>query len=325
MRISYSYKERRGRIQAESTPDESDTPLPPQEKIARKNSAACTRTSGCGGYAYFDWGTRLAHGGPSGPKQAHGPGRLSEYKIYDRTGQHLLYEVHGEEQRSLVALADVPNALKWATIVAEDRDFYSHKGFDLRGIARAIVVDVLTGRKAQGGSTITQQFIKNALLSSKKPFTRKFRELILAYQIEKRFTKDQILQLYLNEIPYGSTAYGVSAAAQLYFAKNITELTTAESALLASLPRAPSYYSPWGANRDKLIARQHRILDGMATLDIISRDEAEDAKNQKLTFREERGFPGTSLRQLRARTVTRDVRRKARAGGWPQNHHGSGF
>lgn len=289
MRISYSYKKGAGGFKRKALPMKVTRPSPRRKKSRGKTALLALALLGAVGTLILIGALGWLTAGLPDPNKLMDRVVSQSTKIYDRTGQHLLYEVHGEEQRSLVALADVPSALKWATIVAEDRDFYSHKGFDLRGIARAIVVDVLTGRKAQGGSTITQQFIKNALLSSKKTFTRKFRELILAYQIEKRFTKDQILQLYLNEIPYGSTAYGVSAAAQLYFAKNITELTTAESALLASLPRAPSYYSPWGANRDKLIARQHRILDGMATLDIISRDEAEDAKNQKLTFREERG------------------------------------
>lgn len=206
-------------------------------------------------------------------------------KIYDRTGTHLLYEVHGDKQRTLVAFKDIPDALKWATITSEDKDFYTHKGFDLKGIVRAVIVDILSGKKAQGGSTITQQFIKNSLLSPKKTLTRKVKELILAYQIEKRFTKDQILQLYFNEIPYGSTAYGAQAAAQLYFGKDVRDLTLAESAVLAALPRAPTYYSPWGNNRDKLIARQQKILKGMVSEGYIPEEEAEDATKEKLKFR----------------------------------------
>ncbi len=209
-------------------------------------------------------------------------------KIYDRTGEVLLYDIHRNEQRTLVSLKDIPQSLIHATIVAEDRGFYQHKGFDLKGILRALAVDILRGRTAQGGSTITQQFIKNALLSSKKTLTRKIQELILAYQIENRFTKDEILQLYLNEIPYGSTAYGVQVASQTYFDKNVHALTLAESALLASLPKAPSYYSPWGNNRDKLIARQHGILQAMVEEGYITQVEADDAISQNLTFREDR-------------------------------------
>ncbi|MEK7648765.1 MAG: PBP1A family penicillin-binding protein [Patescibacteria group bacterium] len=209
-------------------------------------------------------------------------------KIYDRSGTVLLYDIHRNEQRTLVSLKDIPEALKHATIVAEDRGFYQHKGFDLKGILRALAVDILRGRTAQGGSTITQQFIKNALLSSKKTLTRKIQELILAYQIERRFTKDEILQLYLNEIPYGSTAYGVQAAAQTYFDKDVHSLSLSESVLLASLPKAPSYYSPWGNNRDKLIARQRSILQSMVEEGYITQVEADDALAQPLIFREDR-------------------------------------
>lgn len=212
-------------------------------------------------------------------------------KIYDRTGTHLLYEVHGEKQRTLVSIEELPSYLKWATITVEDKDFYSHQGFDLKGILRAIAIDVIRGRKAQGGSTITQQFIKNSLLSSKKEFSRKVKELILAYQIEKRFTKDQILQLYFNEVPYGSTAYGVQSAAEMYFGKDVKTLTLAEAAILAALPKAPTYYSPWGNNRDKLIARQQKILKDMVSEGHITREEAESARTEKLKFKE----PGNSI------------------------------
>lgn len=208
-------------------------------------------------------------------------------KIYDRTGNVLLYDIHRSQQRSLVSLRDIPDSLKHATIVAEDRGFYEHKGFDLKGILRALAIDVMRGRSAQGGSTITQQFIKNALLTPKKTLTRKIKELILAYQIEKRFNKDEILQLYLNEIPYGSTAYGVQAAAHMFFDKDVRNLSLAQGALLASLPKAPSYYSPWGMNRDKLIARQRFILDSMAEEGYASKEEVEDAKKEPLRFRKD--------------------------------------
>ncbi len=207
-------------------------------------------------------------------------------KIYDRTSQTLLYEIHGEEQRSLVTIGEIPDNIKFATIVAEDKNFYSHKGFDLRGILRAIVIDIMRGKKAQGGSTITQQFIKNSLLTGRKTFGRKIKELVLAYQLEKRFSKDQILQLYFNEIPYGSTAYGVKTAAARYFAKSVKDLTLKESAILASLPKAPTYYSPWGNNRDKLFARANAILDAMVEEGYVPEEEANIAKEETVAFRE---------------------------------------
>jgi len=212
-------------------------------------------------------------------------------KIYDRTGKIVLYEIHGEEQRSLIAINEIPDSLKWATLVAEDKNFYTHKGFDIKGIIRSIAIDVLRGGKMQGGSTITQQFIKNALLTREKTFTRKIKELVLAYQLEQRFSKDQILQLYFNEIPYGSTAYGVQAAARRYFGKSVRDLSLAESAILASLPKAPTYYSPWGNNREALFARQHYIIDALAENGYITEEEARFAKEEKISFQQ----PGQAI------------------------------
>jgi 1A family penicillin-binding protein len=200
-------------------------------------------------------------------------------KIYDRTGKTLLYEIFTEQRRTLIPLSDVPRDLIFATIVIEDKDFYRHPGFDLRGIIRALIMDIFHLGKVQGGSTITQQFIKNALLTPKKTFARKIRELILAYQIEKNFSKEQILQMYFNEIPYGSNAYGIEAASQIYFGKSARDLTLDESALLAALPKAPSYYSPFGSHRDELIARKNYILDLMVEEGYISQERAEIAKN----------------------------------------------
>lgn len=212
-------------------------------------------------------------------------------KIYDRTGAHLLYDVHGDEQRTLISVKDIPDDLKWATITAEDRGFYSHNGFDMKGILRALIKDVIQGGKVQGGSTITQQFVKNSLLTSKKTWSRKLKELVISYQIELTFTKDQILQLYFNEIPYGSTAYGAQSAATIYFSKDIHQLTLAESAILAALPKAPTYYSPWGNNRDRLLTRQHKILNDMVGEGYITQDEADVAKKEKIKFTK----PGQSI------------------------------
>lgn len=205
-------------------------------------------------------------------------------KIYDRTGEILLYEIHGEVKRTLISLDQMSDYVKKATIAAEDKDFYKHLGFDLRGIIRAALFNVKNENNLQGGSTITQQFVKNSILSSEKTFARKIKELILAIEIELRFSKDEILQMYLNEIPYGSNAYGIEAAAETFFGKKASDLTLAESALLASLPRAPTYYSPYGIHQDELNARKNWVLDRMADEKMISREEAQKAKEEKLHF-----------------------------------------
>ncbi|MDO8667989.1 MAG: PBP1A family penicillin-binding protein [bacterium] len=205
-------------------------------------------------------------------------------KIYDRTGKTILYDIHGAEKRTMISLTDVPDNLKNATISIEDKDFYKHGGFSLWAIFRTVVTNVLFGKTA-GGSTLTQQFIKNAVLTSEKTYTRKIKELILAYRVEKKFSKDEILQMYFNEIPYGSTAYGVEAASQRYFGKSARDLNLAESAALAAIPQAPSRYSPYGPNKDLLIARQKYILDLMAKYGYITKDQANEAKNTPLVFK----------------------------------------
>ncbi len=218
------------------------------------------------------------------------PNRLMERqipqstKIYDRTGQTILYEIHGDQKRTLINLKDIPADVKNATIAIEDKDFYKHKGFSLWAIFRTIITDILFGKTA-GGSTLTQQFIKNAILTNEKSLTRKAKEIILAYRLEKKFSKDEILQMYFNEIPYGSTAYGVEAASQLYFGKSVRDLNLAESAVLAAIPQAPSRYSPFGPNKDLLLARQKYILDLMAKYGYLTKDQATEAKNTALTFK----------------------------------------
>lgn len=199
-------------------------------------------------------------------------------KIYDRTGEHTLYEIHGEEKRTLIAFDDMPANIKYATLALEDRDFYSHSGIKFSAILRAVFKDVLTGVRAQGGSTITQQFVKNSLLTNEKTFTRKIKEVILSIEMEQAFTKNEILEMYLNEIPYGSNAYGIEAASQTFFNKRAQELTLDESALLASLPNAPSYYSPFGSHTRELKKRQESALQIMADLQFISQESANQAK-----------------------------------------------
>jgi len=218
------------------------------------------------------------------------PNRLMERqiaqstKIYDRTGKTILYEVSGDIKRTMVTLNDIPKYLQQATISIEDKDFYKHKGISYWAIFRTFITNVLFGKKA-GGSTLTQQFVKNAVLSTEKSYTRKIKEAIMAINIEKKFSKDEILQMYFNEIPYGSTAYGVEAASQLYFGKSVKDNTLAESAILAAIPQAPSRYSPYGSNRELLFARQKYILDQMVKNGYINEGEAETAKNEKINFK----------------------------------------
>ncbi len=169
--------------------------------------------------------------------------------IYDRTGETILYQLHGAVNRRLITLTELPEYMKWAAITAEDRNFYEHHGFSLRGMLRSAIMNIFQGSTA-GGSTITQQFVKNAILTNEKTYTRKIRELILAYRIESKFSKDEILQLYFNEIPYGSVIYGVEAASQSFFGRSAKDLTLAQAAVLAAIPQRPTYFSPYGSQVD---------------------------------------------------------------------------
>ncbi len=205
-------------------------------------------------------------------------------KIYDRTGTVLLYEIHGEEKRTVVPFSEIPDSVKEATIAAEDSGFYTRPAIDLLGILRALWADIRAGRFVQGASTITQQLARNAFLSPEKTITRKINEIILAFELETKYSKDQILDFYLNQIPYGSNAYGVEAASQTYFGKPAKDLDLAEAAVLASLPQAPSYYSPWGDHLSDLLDRQEYVLDRMAQLNYITQAEADQTKKEKLTF-----------------------------------------
>lgn len=205
-------------------------------------------------------------------------------KIYDRKGETVLYDIHGNIKRTLIKLDEIPQHVINATLTAEDRNFYTHKGFSLTGILRSAIKNVFTGSKV-GGSTLTQQFVKNAILTNEKTYTRKFKEILISYRLEKSFNKDQILNMYFNEIPYGSVIYGVEAASQSFFGKPAKNLNIAEGAIIAAIPQAPTFYSPYGNNKDKLIARQRYIIDSMAELGYITKDQAEQAKNEKIIFK----------------------------------------
>lgn len=193
-------------------------------------------------------------------------------KIYDKTGKVLLYEIHGDQKRTIVELKDVNKNLINATIAIEDKSFYTHSGFDAKGIARSIIKDIFTG-KTQGGSTLTQQLVKNAILTNEKSFERKIKELILSYKIEKKFSKDDILKMYLNEIPYGSVVYGIESASQTFFNKSAKDLTIEESALLAALPQSPSVLSPYGTHTKSLVSRYNLVLKQMRDEKYISEEE----------------------------------------------------
>ena len=223
------------------------------------------------------------------------PERLTEAvlaqptKIYDRTGKVLLYEVYGEEKRQAIPLEDIPPYLQQAVIATEDAEFYSHRGISLKGIGRALLIN-LGLRESQfqkpGGSTITQQLARNSFLTREKTIPRKIRELVLTLELERRYSKEEILAFYLNQIPFGSTAYGVGAASELYFQKHPKDLTLAESAALAALIQAPTYYSPYGPNKDILLARKDHVLSRMAEEGFITREDAEAARAEALAFQD---------------------------------------
>ncbi len=205
-------------------------------------------------------------------------------KIYDRTGGVLLYEIHGEEKRTIIPFAEIPAAVKNATIAIEDANFYRHAGIDLKGILRALVADIVTRDFRQGGSTITQQLVKNSLLGHERTISRKIREALYAMALEARLPKEQILDLYLNQIPYGSNAYGIEAAAQTYFGKRAHTLSAREASVLAALPVAPTYFSPYGQQKDELIRRADHILLRMEKLGYLTPAEAAAARTEPLKF-----------------------------------------
>jgi len=206
-------------------------------------------------------------------------------KIYDRN-EKLLYDVHGDIQRTWVSIDDMPEYLKNAVIATEDHDFYSHGGFDIKRIIGS-TIDNLLNRDlyGQGASTITQQVVKNTILTSEKTYTRKIKELILSIELEKIYSKDEILQIYLNEIPFGSTAYGVQAASETYFDKNVQDLTVAEAAVLAAIIQAPSYYSPYGNHTDELSTRHHWVINEMYNLKFIDEEQRDQALSEQIQFK----------------------------------------
>lgn len=205
-------------------------------------------------------------------------------KIYDRTGKVLLYDLSQNVTRTVVPISQISPLIQKATVAIEDEEFYTHLGVKPTAYLRAILVDIATLSFSQGGSTITQQVVKNALLTKDKTPARKIKELVLALKIERVLPKDQILEIYLNENPYGGSISGVEEASQSFFGKPATNVTLAEAAYLAALPQAPSYFSPYGNHRDRLDARKNLVLDRMFKNGMITESERDAAKNETVVF-----------------------------------------
>ncbi|MFY9484169.1 MAG: penicillin-binding protein 1C [Patescibacteria group bacterium] len=221
------------------------------------------------------------------------PGRIKRKvnvgstQILDRNGE-LVFAFSGEQKRLVIPFSDMPETIRDATIAVEDKDFYKHLGIKPTSILRAAWHNLTNTKSTQGGSTITQQFVKNALLNPKRNLLRKVKEVILSLELEALYSKDKILELYLNEIPYGTNAYGVEAASRTYFGKPAKELTLAESAVLAGLPQAPTYFSPYGSHKDELLRRKNFVLEKMYEQHYIDTAEFDQAKTQEIKFQPRR-------------------------------------
>lgn len=202
-------------------------------------------------------------------------------KIYDRTGEILLYDVYGEEKRTAVSFEKIPQSIKDATIAIEDERFYKHNGLDIKSLLRALFVNLTRQRVVQGGSTITQQLIKNYFLSPERTIARKIKEFVLSLQLERKYSKDEILNFYLNQIPYGANAYGIESAALTFFNKRALDLSLAQSATLAALPKAPSYY--W-KNKEELKKRRDYILNRMYNIGFVAKEELDAALAENMEF-----------------------------------------
>lgn len=199
-------------------------------------------------------------------------------QILDRNGKSL-YDIYQNQRRNPVTLDQIPLYLRQATISIEDKNFYKHAGFDPSGILRGML-SIFTLGRFTGGSTLTQQLVKNVLVGSDRTIVRKIKEFILATQIERKYTKDQILQMYLNEAPYGGTAWGVEAASESYFGKEVKDLNLTQSAFLAGLPQGPSLYSPYTGDPKAYVARTKDVLRRMREDGYITKDQETSADSQ---------------------------------------------
>jgi 1A family penicillin-binding protein len=208
-------------------------------------------------------------------------------KIYDRTGTIVLYDVFENTKRTIVPFEKISRYVKNATVAIEDAEFYQHHGIKITSIIRAILANLGAGGYSQGGSTITQQVVKNSILTNEKLISRKLKEWVLSLKLERIMTKDEILGLYLNEAPYGGNVYGVQEASSEFFGKPASDLTLAESAYLAALPQAPTRYSPYGPHLDELTTRKNLVLKRMLENKFITDKEYKDALAEKVEFQPE--------------------------------------
>lgn len=209
---------------------------------------------------------------------------VNSTQIYDRTGEILLYDIHQDIKRTNVTFDQISLNVKNATVAIEDSEFYNHGGIRVTSTIRAVFSNFFNIGIGGGGSTITQQLVKNTLLTQKRSYIRKMKEWVLAVKIDSSMPKEKILEYYLNEVPYGGTIYGIEAASKTYFNKKALDLTLAESAYLASIPQAPTVLSPYGRNQDRLEARKNLVLYRMLELNFITKDEYDAARNEVVVF-----------------------------------------
>jgi penicillin-binding protein 1C len=205
-------------------------------------------------------------------------------KIYDRTGKIVLYDIHRDSKRTDILSENMGVNIKNATVAIEDSEFYNHGGVRITSTFRAFLSKMFGFGIGGGGSTITQQLVKNTLLTTEKSYTRKIKEWVLAIKIDNSIPKEKILEYYLNEAPYGGTIYGIAEASRTYFNKEARDLTLAEAAYLASIPQSPTVLSPYGKNKDKLETRKNLVLSRMLELNFISKDDYNKAKEELAVF-----------------------------------------
>ncbi len=211
-------------------------------------------------------------------------------RIYDRTGENLLYTIHGEERRDLIGIEEVPDHLIYALLAAEDSNYYDHFGIDMRGIGRSILINLRERNISAGGSTISQQVVRSAMLTRERTFMRKIREVILTLEMERRYDKNQILEFYLNQISFGHNVYGIETASQSFFGKPASELTLGESAILVAMIRSPSALSPYSKNTAALTGRKNYILNRMEELNYITEKEKKQALDEEPEFSRFRNY-----------------------------------
>lgn len=216
-------------------------------------------------------------------------------KIYDRTGTIVLYNIHDNVRRTEVPISQISPFIQQATVSIEDAHFYEHNGFRPTSFIRAVIANITSGGFSQGGSTIDQQVIKNSLLSREKTIPRKLKEIILALKLDREVPKDTILQIYLNESPYGGTIYGVEEASLAYFNKHANEVTLTEAAYLAALPQSPTYYSPYGKHRDALEKRKNLVLEKMYELGYITEAQKNASQSETVAFIQDNSNSGKAL------------------------------